>query len=158
MKLKLTVLAFLAVLLISSLSAAALTSLSIDRTVESGTVLADTNANVAVKFAAGTGYASVLSESADGKVAFDLSKLLVNSANGFNTDAQFQIGTALLPVFVLTNNSDDAVTVALSGATGGLVLVGSASVASGASANYYFTIDSTGIAKSTAIGGTIQVR
>ena len=158
MKLKLTAFVFLTVLLVSSLGAAALTSLSIDRSVVSGTVLADTSANVAVKFAAGTGYTGVMSETAGGKVSFDLATLLTSPATGFNTEAAFQIGTALAPVFTITNNSDATVSVSLASATGGLSLVGASTIAAGASVNYYFSLNSAGVAKTTAIGGTIQVR
>lgn len=158
MKLKLTAFVFLTVLLVSSLGAAALTSLSIDRSVVSGTVLADTSADVAVKFAVGSGYADVMSETAGGEVSFDLAALLTSPATGFNTEAQFQIGTAVAPVFTLTNNSDATVSVSLASATGGLSLVGASTIAAGASANYYFSLNSAGVAKTTAIGGTIQVR
>jgi len=158
MKLKLTAFVLFTVLMVSSLGAAALTSLSIDRSVVAGTVLADTSSNVAVKFAVGTGYTNVMSETAGGKVSFDLAALLTSPATGFNTEAQFQIGTAVAPVFTITNNSDASVNVSLANATGGLSLSGAGTIASGASANYYFSINSAGVAKTTAVGGTLQVR
>lgn len=158
MKFKLSIFVFLTVLMVSSLGTAAFTSLTINRSVFSGTVLSDTNANVAVKFAAGTGYTGVMSETAGGKVSFDLSTLLASPATGFNAEATFQIGSALAPVFTITNNSGASVAVSLASATGGLSLTGSATIASGASANYYFSINSAGVATSTAIAGTIQVR
>lgn len=92
MKLKVSVLIIVVALLAFSYASAALTSISLDRDVSAGTVLSDTDSNVAVKFTAGTGYASVLDETAGGEISLDLSSILTSPATGFNTEASFTIG------------------------------------------------------------------
>lgn len=171
MKLKLSVLLLVAAILTAGYGAAALTSVSIDRTISAGTVLADTNADVAVKFQAFGTYLSTtgfMSEDVtSGKVTFNLNKLLKAGAagTGFNTDAQFGLGSASTNYFAITNNTDASVLVNLASVTGGLKLfdtVGEVTVATtipaGASANFYFKIDTAGVNKATVIGGTLQVR
>ena len=158
MKIKVLILLVVVSVLALSFGAFTLTSIVIDREVAAGTVLADTDPNVVVKFAAGTGYESVLNETAAGQVSFDLSEILVSPAAGFNVEAQFQIGTSGTPVFTITNNSNVGVTVVLDGALGGIVLEGPGSIASAGTGNYYFSIDTAGKSDGDTISGTIQVR
>jgi len=168
---KLSVVLIVVALLTASYGAAALTSISIDRTVAAGTVLADTDSNVAVKFEAIGTYATVggganpgvLVQDGNGKVSIDLSKILT-TATGFNTEAQFQIGSTSAYVFKITNNSDIAVKVTLTGVTGGLELYDTTgkvttgtTIGTGSNASFYFKINSAGVAKTTNISGTLHV-
>jgi hypothetical protein len=158
----------IAMLILASLAviygASAFTSVTLDRQTDAGVVMVDTDANAAVKFEALTGYTDVVKEN-DGKVSFDLSKLIdgATKAGGFNTEAQFTIGNSDNGVFMITNNSDTAVTVTMNG-TNGLKLRSTATtavsttIAPGASASFYFEIDTRGVSAGSAISGTLQVR
>lgn len=166
MRRKLALALIMFALLTASYGAAALTSISMDRTVAAGTVLADTNTNVTVKFEALGTYATagIMTEDANGKVSFDLSKVLTAPATGFNTEAAFTIGSTSAYVFKITNNSNIAAKVSLTGATGGLQLWDASgqvttftTINAGASASFYYKINSASIAKATAISGTLHV-
>ncbi|MDD2534073.1 MAG: hypothetical protein PHC86_05185 [Eubacteriales bacterium] len=156
-------------LLVAGIGSAALSVISLDRSVEAGVVRSDVDADVAVQFAAlgsygDNGFVSV--DATTGEIAFDLKKAVSNSANGgWNTDAHFVVGSAANGVFEVANNSDVAVKVSLTGATGGLTLKDSSGAAAGSSVieagsadSFYFDIATAGVNKATAIGGTLAVR
>lgn len=163
MKLKLPILFLVCAILIASFGAAALSSVSLEREV-SATVLADKNDNVAVKFEGLVDYTSIVKQNANGEVSFDLSEVL-GSANGFNTEAQFTIGSTAGYVFKITNNSGIAVKVSMvSNAdsivlyeSAGAVAAGGTTIAVGAAKEFYFGIDTAGIPKNTALEGTLSV-
>ena len=162
MKIKIGVALIVVALLALTLGSAALTTLTIDRTITAGTVKTDTDANVVVKFAALAPYTTLMSTDADGVVSFDLSKVLTAPATGFNADAQFTIASASGGVFSITNNSNISITVSLAGGTG-LVLkdltgATTSTITPGAAQSFYFEIDTTGMANGSAIGGTLQIR
>ncbi|NCA80178.1 MAG: hypothetical protein EOM76_08355 [Sphingobacteriia bacterium] len=167
MKFKLPILFLVCAILVAGFGAAALSTVSLERNVTAGTVLADTDANVAVKFeAVGTfNDRGVLNTDATtGKVAIELGKVLQN-AQGFNTAAQFTIGSSGNNGVKITNNTDVAVKVSMP-ATGGLSLYSDNSavngdgleIAAGANKVFYFKLDTTGINKNTAISGTLSVK
>jgi hypothetical protein len=144
--------------------ASAFTSAAIDRQADAGTVSVDTDANAAVKFEAMSGYSDVM-QVTDGKVSFNLNSLIGSSgsAGGFNTEAQFSIGGSSGGVFRITNNSDTAVTVSLSGANGLSIhntatSAESTSIAPGAAASFYFKVDTRGVSAGSKISGTLQIR
>ena len=162
MRIKIGVALIVVALLALTLGSAALTTVTIDRTVTAGTVKTDTDANVVVKFAALAPYTTLMSTDADGVVSFDLSKVLTAPASGFNADAQFTVGSAAGGVFSITNNSSISITVSLAGGTG-LVLkdltgATSSTITSGSAQSFYFEINTTGMANGNAIGGTLQIR
>ena len=162
MRIRIGVILIAAAVLVLSLGSAALTNVTIDRTVSAGTVKADTDANVVVKFASQGLYGSLMSADADGVVSFNLAAALTNGATGFNPDAQFTIGSAVTPVFQITNNSNISITVTLVSSTG-LALKDStgaisSDIASGAAQTFYFEIDTTDMTAADSIGGTIQIR
>lgn len=155
---KVSIVLIVLALLIYALGSAALSSITLNRSVTAGNVLIDTDSNVTVKFTALNGFTSFMITDSAGKVSFDLRQALKNPiAGGYNTAAQFTIGKADAEVFSITNNSDAAVNVSLGSATGGLTMVGPASLPSGVSGNYYFKIDTTGAPAGTAINGTVMV-
>ena len=162
MRIKIGAVIIIIALLAFTLGSAALTTVSIDRTVTAGTVKTDTDANVVVKFAAITPFETLMETDADGVVSFDLSKVLTAPASGFNADAQFTIGSTAGGVFSITNNSNISIAISLAGGTG-LVLkdltgATTSTINSGAAQSFYFEIDTTGMAAGNAIGGTLQIR
>lgn len=167
MRLKLSVVLIFIAILTISYGAAALTSVSLDRDVSAGTVLVDTDANVAVKFEALTGYTTFLSQSG-GKVSFDLSKAINDvTTRGYNTESQFTIGNAASSVFRVTNNSELAITISLNGVNGlkmydvtdvEATTISPRTINPGLSSSFYFKIDTAGVPAGSAISGTIQVR
>ncbi len=163
MRIKIGALLIAVALLALTYGSAAMTSLTIDRTVTAGTVKTDTDANVVVKFAALGAYTSLMSTDADGVVSFDLGEALTNGATGFNADAQFAIGSTTAGVFQITNNSNISITVSLSGGGTGLVLkdltgATSSTITSGSAQSFYFEINTAGMAAGSSLGGTLQIR
>ena len=69
MRKKVSLVLIIVSLLAFSYGASALSSIALDRTVGAGTVLSDTDPNVAVKFTVSAGYESVLSETANGEIS-----------------------------------------------------------------------------------------
>ncbi|NCA80179.1 MAG: hypothetical protein EOM76_08360 [Sphingobacteriia bacterium] len=167
MKLKLPILFLVCAVLVAGFGAAALSTVSIERNVTAGTVLADTDSNVAVKFEASGTFQNknVLTTDNAGKVAIELGKLLKNNQGGFNTAAQFTIGSSQNDGVYITNNTDVAVKVSLP-STGGLSLCvdnttvdnNGYSLSAGDRKLFYFKLDTTGINKNTAISGTLSVK
>jgi len=163
LRLRIGVLLIVIALFALSLGSAAMTSVTLDRKVTAGTVKSDKAPDVVVKFASLGTYGDLMIEDKDGVVSFDLSKALDNKASGFNPDARFTIGSCVTPVFAITNNSDIAITVTLSGGGTALILkdtkgAATTTIASGATASFYFEIDTINMAASTALGGTLQIR
>lgn len=150
MKLRFTTLMLLAFLLTAGLATAAISSVSLTRTVSAGSVVSDTDTNAVIRFTVGTGYTSVVSVSANGVVSINLAQ-----SASFNPSATFTIGTEAAPVFTITNNSAATISVALTSPTGGLTLVGDNTIASGQSASYRFSITTT--TSGTTIGGTLSI-
>ena len=149
----LAALAAVAVVAIGS-AAAALVTLTLDREVEAGVVTSDFG-NAPIVFAALPGNAGAILEDGDGEFSVDLTKAVgVLDFDGFNPDALYVIGDDGL--FTITNNSDDVVNVSLDGTTG-LVLVGNATIAPGATATYYFTLNTNGMGEGDPINGVLTV-
>jgi len=144
---------------------AALTSVTIDRTITAGTVKSDIDKNVSVKFEALESYESMMRVNKKGVVSFDLSQAMINGADGFNPDAQFTIGNAKAGVFQITNNSNISIKVSLKpGVHCGLVLKDSNGektptiIDSGKAQSFYFEIDSTGSFAGNTINGILLIR
>lgn len=132
---------------IVAIGSAALSSLSFDRSV-AGQVLVDTDENVAIQISNISKYDGLVKKDADGKVSFDLNEAINNDTkSGFNTDASFSIGTATSGVIKIKNNSDIPVTVTMNNSSDkkGIALVptnnSNATIKTGASSDFYFTID-----------------
>ena len=159
LKLALVLVAF--ALVIGIVGSAALTTVSIDRSVVAGTVQADNASGAPVVFTAGTNFTTTATTDAtSGVFSIDLGNALASGVTGFNAEAIFTVGASGNDVFTITNNSEKSLAVALDGATGGLILVGDATIAAGNVGHYYFRVDTTavGVAKGDSIGGTLQVR
>ncbi len=161
--LKLSIALMITALMIAGAATAALSTLSLDRSVSAGTVLVDTDSGAAVSFTALGSYGTsgvMVTDGTTGEVSFNMVKALGAAGTGFNTSGTYTIGSASAGVFSITNNSDIAITVALASATGGLTLnaVTSATVAAGATGTFYFSINTAAQNETTTIGGTIQVR
>ncbi len=166
MRIKIGALLIAVALVALTYGSAAITSVTIDRTI-TATVKSDIDANVAVKFTALGTYSSLMSTDADGVVSFNLSKVLTpatpGSATGFNADAQFTIGKSSACVFQITNNSNLSITATMSGGGTNLVLkdstgATSSTIAPGAAKSFYFEIDTTGKTAGSSINGTLQIR
>ncbi len=170
-KFRFSVLLVAIALMIATVGSAAMSSISFDRNT-AGQVLVDTDPNVAVQITgiAAATYPNLVKTEADGKVSINLNEAINNNtANGFNTDATFSIGTASSGVIKIKNNSDIPVTVTLTndaGNTGALTLVpvtgASATIAVGSSSNFYFTVNTNGQdvvspATSKALGAILHV-
>ena len=167
---KLSALLIVAALSILAVGSAALTSIYLDRNVSAGSVLKDTDTGVAIQFTPMNGYDTkniFVTDSSTGEVSFDLTKAVATgkTLNGWNTDARFLVGSASTPVFSLTNNSDLAVTVnfndsAIQGVDV-VNLIGSSTIAAGATQEYYFNIDTSNGAAGDAtktLGGILEIR
>lgn len=165
MKKNVSIIFIVIALLTLSYSAAALTSINIDRDVTSGTVMTDVDPNVAVKFTALGSYGTygVVKTETDGKVSFDLSKV-ISATGGFNTDAQFTVGSAASPVFSITNNSTLAIKVTMPSSTN-MKLYDAATgaeanttIAAGASASFYYVLNTDAVDAGGFVSGTLQIR
>ncbi len=166
-KIRLSLALVLIALLVAGIGSAALSVISLDRTVEAGVVLSDVDSNVAVQISALGNYDEIglFNEAASGEVSFDLKAVLSTAGDsGWNTDAHYVIGSAANGVFQVTNNSDVSVVVSLASVTGGLTLVDSTgdnngtTVVAGASQTFYYDIATAGVNKATVVGGTLQIR
>lgn len=165
MKKNLSIVFIIIALLTLSYSAAALTSITMDRNVTSGTVLTDVDPNVAVKFTALGSYGTygVVKSEADGQVSFDLSKV-ISATGGFNTDAQFYIGSNASPVFSITNNSTLSIKVTMASSTNMKLYdaatgaEASTTIAAGATGSFYFLLNTDTVDAGSSISGTLQIR
>lgn len=151
-KLKLSALLVIAALSIAAVGSAALTNISFDRNVSAGTILVDTDENVAIQISNTSKYAGLVKTEADGKVSLNLSQAINSNVNsGFNTDAVFSIGTPTSGVIKIKNNSDIPVTVDMTNASSSgeaitLMPTNSSSntIGVGAASDFYFTINTNG--------------
>ncbi|HWT76464.1 MAG TPA: hypothetical protein VN258_17340 [Mobilitalea sp.] len=151
-KLKLSVLFIFAALSIASVGSAALSSVSFDRSASAGQILMDTDKNVAVQVSNISKYTNLVKAESDGKVSISLNEAINNnSANGFNTDAIFEIGSPTSGVVRIKNNSDIPITVTLNNdlnSTNSMSIIpannSSATIGVGSSSDFYFTINTNG--------------
>ena len=167
-RIKLGVLLIVAALSIIAVSSAALSSISLNRSVQAGAVLVDTTSGVAIQFTAMNNYDAkgVFITNSNGEISFNLKQAVASNdvLNGWNTAGHFLIGSQTTPVFAISNNSDLPVTVhfndSASQAVGVVTLVGSTTIAAGASQTYYYDINTTisGVSTTAALEGTIEVR
>lgn len=95
-------------ILVAVFAVAALTQVEIDRDIKVS-VASDTDPDVAIKFTVGAGYEDVAYLTDDNKIEFDLGGAL--SADHYNTEAVFVIGSTENWVFSVTNNSDVTITI-----------------------------------------------
>jgi hypothetical protein len=153
-KFKFSFLLIIAALAIAAVGSAALSSISFGRSV-TGQVFVDTDENVAIQISNISNYVGLVKTDTDGKVSFNLNAAVGNRANGgYNTDANFSIGTASSGVIKIKNNSDIPVTVTMNSTSNNtsnnsaISLVptsgSSATIGVGSSSNYYFTINTNG--------------
>ncbi len=160
-RIKVGLLLLIGMVMVFSIGSAALSAVSLDRSVSAGSVLMDTSENAALKFSALPGYAKALTMHQNGTVSVDLQQVLAAGTgdnHGFNSNAQFIIGSPGAEVFSIKNNTDIPVTIMLTHTSGGLTMLGNASIDSGQTGYYYFKIETNGIPQNTSIAGTIEVR
>lgn len=164
------------VVLAGAYATAALTAVTIDRTV-SAEVKADNDANVAVKMVCldnsgggGTDYTGLCQYDANGELTIELHRI-IGAAYGFNPDATFVIGEAGANqrVFQVTNNApvdikvgfnatDITMQVETSGAAVGAAGSGNeVTVSAGTSKEFYFTV-TTPASPPATLSGTVQIR
>ena len=151
-KLKLGVLLILTALSIAAVGSAALSSVSFDRSVNSGQVMVDTDQNVAIQISNSSKYAGLVKTDTDGKVIFNLNEAINNNtSSGFNTDSVFTIGTLSSGAIKIKNNSDVAITLTMVNdvnSNNALTLSptngSSSTIGAGASSDFYFTINTNG--------------
>ncbi|OPL08500.1 MAG: hypothetical protein AVO33_11140 [delta proteobacterium ML8_F1] len=147
-------------LLVGGIGSAAIASLEFSREISGGTVVADLDADAAVTFTPLPGYESYLRSRDNGALFFDLLEALDDeSPGGFNSGAEFSLGSVGNEVFSVTNNADLPVSLLLVESSGGLKLQGEGDFLSpGETGRYYFVIDTRGVPRDTEIRGTLQVR
>lgn len=127
-------------LLVTAFGSAALSSVNLDNRSISGAAVVDTDANAAIKFEkiiANTGFLTV---DGNGVATVDLTKAFTSGAS-LNTSGTFVIG-ATTGAIKITNNSDQSVTVTVTGTGVTLTPItgSSATIASGGSGTYSFTV------------------
>ncbi len=164
-KFKLGALLLVASLSIAAVGSAAFSGVAFERTVSAGQVLVDTDANVAIQITNISNYANLVKTEADGKVSLNLNEAInTNKSGGFNTDAIFSIGTTNSGVVKIKNNSEVAVTVALANQSSSNAITlnptnsSSSTIGAGASADYYFTINTNGQDALTNLNAVLQVK
>ncbi len=167
-RIKLGVLLIVAAFSIIAVSSAALSSVDLNRNVQAGSVLVDTASGVAIQFTAQNNYQTkgVFISNTNGEVSFNLKQAVVSNdpLNAWNAAGHYLIGSQTAPVFSISNHSDLAVTVhfndSASQAAGVVSLVGSGTLAAGATASYYFDINPTisGVSPTAVLGGIIEIR
>lgn len=149
---KLVALFIAAALSIAAVGSAALTSISFDRNVSAGQILVDTDQNVAIQITNTSRYTGLVKTETDGKVSINLNEAIGNNVNsGFNTDAEFSIGTPTSGVIKIKNNSDIPVSVSMTNAAGNNNAItmsptnsSSSTIDAGASGDFYFTVNTNG--------------
>ncbi len=164
-KFKFGVLFLLVAMSIAAVGSAALSNVTFNRNVNAGQVMVDTDQNVAVQITNISKYNNLVKTDATGKVSFDLNEAINNNkSNGFNTDAVFSVGNTSTGVIKIKNNSDVPIGVTMvndanSGNALTLVATNNAgnTIAIGASADFYFTINTSGQAANKTLGATLRV-
>lgn len=149
---KIGVLFLVAAFSIAAAASAALSNLSFDRSVSAGRVMVDTDENVAVQITNMSNYSGLVKTDADGKASINLNEAISTSfGKGFNTSAEFHIGTSANGVIKIKNNSDIPVTVSMtdeSGSEGAISInpvAGSGfTIEVGQAGEYYFTVNTFG--------------
>ena len=151
-KLKLSALLIIAALSITAVGSAALSNISFDRNISAGEILVDTDENVAIQITNVSAYTDLVQTEVDGKVSINLNQAINNNTNsGFNTDAQFSVGTLTDGVIKIRNNSDIPVTVSMSNASNNNDAItlkpansSSSTIGVGAASDFYFVINTHG--------------
>lgn len=151
-KYKVSILLVILAMGIAAFGSAALSSIAFDRNVSAGSVLVDTDPNVAIQITNNSIYPNLLTTASDGKVSLNLNEAINNaSSSGFNTDATYSLGTFSSGVIKIKNNSDVAVTVSLVNDVnnqGALVLLPSndpsPTIPVGGFRDFYFTLNTNG--------------
>lgn len=164
-KFKLSFVLMIMAISIAAFGSAALSSISFDRSITAGKVLVDTDPNVAVQITNNSTYTNLVTTGTDGKIALNLNEAINNStSSGFNTDATYSIGTSTSGVIKVKNNSDISVTVSLindAANAGALALLpansASATIAAGATRDFYFTLDTNGQDAVKTLNATLRV-
>lgn len=166
MKLKMSILLIVAALGIAAVGSAALSDISFQRQVSGGQVLVDTDENVAVQITnISTNYKDLVKTDANGKVSLNLNEAIGNrKGTGFNTDADFSIGSPNNGVIRIKNNSDIALDVAMTNEAGNdniirlIPINGSGSTIEVGKANdFYFTINTQGQKATTALNAVLHI-
>ncbi len=162
-KFKFSFLLIIAALAIAAVGSAALSSISFGRSV-TGQVFVDTDENVAIQISNISNYVGLVKTDTDGKVSFNLNAAVGNRANGgYNTDANFSIGTASSGVVKIKNNSDIPVTVTMNNTSNNSAISlvptngSSATIGVGSSSNYYFTINTNGQDASKELNAVVHI-
>ncbi len=148
-KMKLNALLIVAALCIAAVGSAALASISFDRSVSAGEILVDTDDNVAIQITNISTYSGLVKTQKDGTVSFNLNEAINNDTNtGFNTDANFMIGTPDSGVIRIKNNSDIPVNVYMTSENNQAITLyptsnSSSTIGVGSASEFYFTLDTS---------------
>lgn len=164
-KFKFGILFLLVAVSIAAVGSAALSNVTFNRSVSAGQIMVDTDQNVAVQITNISKYNNLVKTDADGKVRFDLNEAINNNkSNGFNTDAIFSLGSTSSGVIKIKNNSDVPIAVTMvNDANSGNSMTLSATnnagntIGIGASADFYFTINTSGQAANKTLNATLRV-
>jgi|GEM_PF-2013198 len=165
-KLKLGLLLLVIALGVVAVGSAALSSVSLDRSVSAGQVLVDTDPNVAVQITNISGYPGLVKTEADGQVSLHLNEAIGNnSGSGFNTDALYAVGSASSGVIRIKNNSDVAVQVTLindENNPGAITLApvdrAGTTIGVGNAVDFYFTVNTHGQDAGKELKGTLSIK
>lgn len=148
-KLKFSIMLIVAAISILAIGSAALSAVNFERSV-TGQVLVDTDENVAIQITNISKYSGLVKTGSDGRASFHLNDAISNrSSSGFNTNAEYSIGTATEGVIKIKNNSDIPVTVTMNQADGNAISLipvngSSATIRVGSSSDFYFTVNTYG--------------
>ena len=160
---KLSALLIITALGVTAAGSAALSSLSFDRSV-TGQIMVDTDANVAVQFTNTSNYSGLVTADAAGKVSINLDQAINNNvSSGYNTDADFSVGSPEKGVLKIKNNSDLPIKVSLSDALDNNAIAllpvnaSSSTIGVGSSGDYYFTINTDGQTALKSLNAVLHV-
>lgn len=162
-KLRLGALIILAGLSITAVASAALSSLSLDRNISAGKILVDTDDNVAVQISNISEYDGLVKIDSNGKVSLNLNEAINNnSANGFNTDALYSIGSNDEGIIKIRNNSDVPVSVTMNNTEGDAIAMlpvdGAGTIIDvGSAASFYFTVDTHGQKAGNVLNAVLHI-
>ena len=164
-KIKFGILFLLVAASIAAVGSAALSNVTLNRSVSAGQIMVDTDQNVAVQITNISKYTNLVKTDADGKVKFDLNEAINNNkSNGFNTDAIFSLGNTSSGVIKIKNNSDVPIGVTMvndasSGNSMTLIATNNAgnTIGIGSSADFYFTINTSGQAANKTLNAVLRI-
>jgi hypothetical protein len=157
--------------IVSAIPTSALTAVTLTRPAQAEVVSDNSTAAVHIECinnSGGLNYSNVCDYGATGAVTLRLKNGIGGSATGFNPAASFTIGSTNQRVVKVTNNSMIPVKVWLDGSNSQLKMydaggtlrdsnTNAASISSGASQEFYFTVDTTSASSGQTLSATLHV-